>query len=160
MSSPGDITRAEHLRNLGRVALAAQPFSELLGTELCDLQPGRAELHLAVSPFLLQQSGFVHGGVLAYLADSAVTFAAGSLLDGGLVTADLKLNYLRPARGKQLIATATVVHAGPMLVVCRCEIAMVSAAGERTACALAQGTAARHTPQPEAAAAGLDLTIG
>ena len=91
------------LFDYGRKILAAQPFSVLLGTELVTFEPGRAELALDVKPEHLQQHGFVHGGVVSYLADNALTYAGGSVL-GDSVTLEFKINYLRPARGRRLVA--------------------------------------------------------
>lgn len=94
---------------------------------------------MPVAPALLQQDGFVHGGVLSYLADNALTFAGGSVL-GDSVTSEFKINYLRPARdAERLLAVATVVGSGKTQAVCRCDIFVVRDA-ERTLCAAAQGT--------------------
>ncbi len=57
----------------GRKILAQQPFSVLLGAELTAFSRGAAEFRLAVNEDLKQQHGFVHGGVLSYLADNALT---------------------------------------------------------------------------------------
>ncbi|MEO8655940.1 MAG: PaaI family thioesterase [Ramlibacter sp.] len=123
----------------GRHVLANQAFSVLLGTQLDRFEPGGAELSLAVTPQLLQQNGFVHGGVLAYLADNALTYAGGSVL-GPVLTAEFKINYLRPAKDAQrLVAVATVVGSGKTQAVCRCDI-FLETAGERKLCAAAQGT--------------------
>ena len=124
----------------GRELLAAQGFSRLLGSELDAFEPGRAELSLAVSPRLLQQNGFVHGGVLSYLADNALTYAGGSVLGTGVVTSEFKINYLRPAiGGERLHAVATVVGSGRTQAVCRCEV-FIAEGNERRLCAAAQGT--------------------
>ena len=89
---------------LGRRTLAGQAFSKLLGTQLVALSPSLAELHLLVSPQLLQQNGFVHGGVLAYLADNALAFAGGASMGAAVVTSEFKLNYVRPAQGQATTA--------------------------------------------------------
>jgi len=124
----------------GRDVLAAQGFSRLLGTELEAFEPGRAELSLQVTPQLLQQHGFVHGGVLSYLADNALTYAGGSVLGTDVVTAEYKINYLRPAvGGDRLLAVASVVGSGKTQAVCRCDVFLL-ADGERRLCAAAQGT--------------------
>lgn len=125
---------------LGRRILAEQPFSVLLGTELTAFAAGRAELTLVVRPEHRQQHGFVHGGVVGYLADNALTYAGGSVLPGqGVVTSEYKINYLRPALGESLIARATVLYAGKSQAVCRCDVLAVTA-GEEKLCATAQGT--------------------
>jgi uncharacterized protein (TIGR00369 family) len=125
--------------DLGRAILKSQPFSELLGTELMLLEPGKVELRLPITPALKQQHGFVHGGVLAYLADNAITFACGTRLKVPVVTAEMKINYLRPAQGTLLIARAEALSAGRSQSVGRCDVFVLEATGEKL-CAAAQGT--------------------
>jgi uncharacterized protein (TIGR00369 family) len=123
----------------GREVLAKQPFSTMLNARLDTFAPGVAELSVPVVPSLLQQHGFVHGGVLSYLADNALTFAGGTVL-GDSVTAEFKINYLRPAKdAERLLAVATVVGSGKTQAVCRCDV-FVLRGDERTLCAAAQGT--------------------
>ena len=108
--------------------LANQPFSALLGTELELFEPGTAVLTLLIRPEMKQQHGFVHGGVLSYLADNALTFAGGSVL-GDSVTSEYKINYLRPALGTRLIAKASVVSSGRTQAVCQCSVVAVGDEG-------------------------------
>lgn len=129
----------DSLLAFGRHALQSQPFSQLVGAELTQFTPERAELRLVVTHHLLQQHGFVHGGVLAYLADNALTFAGGGALGSAVVTSEFKINYLRPAKGEALIARASVLSAGKTQAVCRCDIFAVSGDEEKL-CAAAQGT--------------------
>ncbi len=124
---------------LGRETLQSQPFSQLLGAQMDVFEPGHAQLSLPVAPQLLQQNGFVHGGVLAYLADNALTYAGGSVL-APVLTSEFKINYLRPATGAdRLVAVATVVGSGQTQAVCRCDI-FLERGGKRKLCAAAQGT--------------------
>lgn len=123
----------------GRLALQNQAFSQLLGAQLDVFEPGHAQLTVPVTPQLLQQNGFVHGGVLAYMADNALTYAGGSVLDP-VLTSEFKINYLRPATdADRLVAVATVVGSGRTQAVCRCDI-FLERDGERKLCAAAQGT--------------------
>jgi uncharacterized protein (TIGR00369 family) len=134
-----DLTTPAGLLSFGRDAMSRQPFSALLHARLDSFTPGLAELSVPVVPGLLQQHGFVHGGVLSYLADNALTFAGGSVL-GDAVTSEFKINYLRPAKdAERLLAVATVVGSGKTQAVCRCDI-FVLRGDERTLCAAAQGT--------------------
>jgi uncharacterized protein (TIGR00369 family) len=123
----------------GRQVLAAQGFSVMLGAELQAFEPGRAELSLPIAAKLLQQNGFVHGGVLSYLADNALTYAGGSVLGTDVLTAEYKINYLRPAKGERLRAVASVVGSGRTQAVCCCDV-FVEAGGQWKLCAAAQGT--------------------
>jgi uncharacterized protein (TIGR00369 family) len=143
-------TRLEHHREdrmdrdelfaVGQKALAAQSFSRLLGTQLRSFAPGEAVLEIPLRADLLQQNGFVHGGVLSYAADNALTFAGGSMLGPNVLTSEYKINYLRPAQGVRLIARGSVVHSSRRQAVCRCDVLVVKGNGEERLCATAQGT--------------------
>ena len=61
----------------GRRILASQPFSGLVDAVLLRLGDGQAELRIPVRAELKQQHGFVHGGVISYAADNALTLAGG-----------------------------------------------------------------------------------
>jgi uncharacterized protein (TIGR00369 family) len=123
----------------GRQILASQAFSGVVGASLDVFEPGHAQLSVPLAPHLLQQDGFVHGGVLSYLADNALTYAGGSVL-GKVLTSEFKINYIRPAVGaERLVAVASVVGSGKSQAVCRCDVFLESA-GERKLCAAAQGT--------------------
>lgn len=126
------------LLQFGNRILESQPFSVLLGTELEVFEPGTAVLTLVIRKELKQQHGFVHGGVLSYLADNALTYAGGSVL-GDSVTSEYKINYLRPAIGKKLVAKATVLSSGRTQAVCQCDVIAIGDEGERVV-AVAQGT--------------------
>jgi len=107
--------------NTGKQILKEQPFSQLLGTEITVFKENFAELTLPITKQLKQNYGFVHGGVLSYLADNAITFAAASVL-GKCVTSEFKINYLRPAIGDMLISRSTVVSSGKKQATCECKI--------------------------------------
>lgn len=141
---------------LAQGVLASQPFSALLGTRVVSFGGGRASLELVVRPTLRQQYGFVHGGVLAYLVDNALTFAGGSVLGStGIVTAEIKVNYLRPATGDgRLIADAVVVGSSKRQAVCRCDV-YIETDGERKLVAVGQGTICRSERATEAPAVGV-----
>ena len=124
-----------------RAGLAGQPFSRLLGARLTEFGDGAATLELDVRDELKQQNGFLHGGVLAYAADNALTFAAGTVLGPALLTAGFTIDYLHPALGTTLRARAVVVRAGRSGATCRCDLYTVDSQGETALCAAAQGSA-------------------
>ncbi|HET6985248.1 MAG TPA: PaaI family thioesterase [Kribbella sp.] len=125
---------------LAEKVLAAQPFSVLLGARLTAFGAGGATLELDIRDDLRQQNGYLHGGVLGYAADNAITFAAGTALGPEVLTGGFTISYLRPAQGKVLRAEATVVHAGSRQATCACELSTVDESGATTLCAIAQGT--------------------
>lgn len=88
-----------------------------------------------------------------YLADNSLTFAGGAAIGGGVVTVEMKLNYVRPALGQELVARAHVVSGGRSMAVARCDITVMDDGTERL-CAVAQGTVSRMSDRAPAAGSG------
>lgn len=103
-----------------RTSFGRQEFMRLLGAEIRDLAAGTVTLALPARPDLQQQHGFVHAGAVATLLDTACGFAALTVMDPGVgvLTAEYKVNLLRPAAGEVIVAEARVASAGRSLVVC------------------------------------------
>ncbi|MEU7016592.1 PaaI family thioesterase [Streptomyces sp. NPDC046385] len=141
--------------HMAQKVLDAQPFSRLLGARITAFGAGAATLELDIREELHQQNGFVHGGVLSYAADNALTFAAGAALGPAVLTAGFSIQYVRPARGTLLRARASVVHAGRRQAVVRCDLLTVDTDTDgaatdatETLCAVAQGTVLSTAAQP------------
>ena len=126
-----------------RTVLASQPFSAFLGTEVSSCERGATDLRLPITERVTQQYGFVHGGVVSYMADNALTFTGGSVLGPQVVTSEYKISYLRPAKGRALIARARLVHGGRNLAVSECRVFAVDADGAERLCAIALGSVMR-----------------
>lgn len=124
---------------MGQEVLASQPFSMLIGAQLTALAPGQCELTVPITDAIRQQHGFVHGGVVSYAADNALTYAGGTTMQVPVVTSEFKINYVRPAVGARLVARAQAVHTGKAQAVCRCDVFVQDESGEKL-CAVAQGT--------------------
>lgn len=135
------MTTRDDLLQLGRRILAEQPFSVQLGAELTAFEPGRAELRLTVRPDHLQQHGFVHGGVVGMIADSAAGYAAMTMVPAAasVLTVEYKMNLMAPADGDHLVAHGRVIRAGRTLIVTQGEVFAVKD-GQETQCALMQQT--------------------
>ncbi|HPC86679.1 MAG TPA: PaaI family thioesterase [Smithellaceae bacterium] len=129
----------DEMLDMGRQVLAAQPFSVLIGAELTGFAVGSAEIKVPIRPQLKQQHGFLHGGVVSYAADNALTYVGGSVLGPAVVTLEFKINYVRPALGDAIVARAKAVYVGRNQAVCRCDVFVVDG-GEESLCAIAQGT--------------------
>ncbi len=129
--------------DLARQVLAAQPFARLVGTELTEFGDGAATLIIEIQPEHGQQFGFVHGGVLAYAADNALTFAAGTVLGPNVLTGGFTITYLRPAQGERLRVHATVLGATRRQAVTHCDVYAETEGEEPVLCAVAQGTTRR-----------------
>lgn len=131
----------DELQAFARQVFDSQPFSQFIGAELMTASAETVEIALTIQDHHKQQHGFVHGGVISYLADNAITFAGGLALGGNALTVEFKINYLRPAVGTRLIAIARPRSAGKRMATCQCEIYAITDEG-RKLCALAQGTIA------------------
>jgi uncharacterized protein (TIGR00369 family) len=108
-----------------RASFARQKAMVLIGARLTVVEPGTTEIALAYRADLTQQKGFVHGGILGMIADSACGYAAYSLMPAtsSLVTVEYKINLLAPARG-DLVARGQVIRPGRTLTVTRGDIFM------------------------------------
>lgn len=124
--------------DMGRKVLATQAANALVGAEIVAFEPGKVEFRLPIRQDHLQQHKVVHGGLVSFMADNALTFAGGSIL-GDVMTLEFKINYMRPAKGEALIARGRVTGSGRQTAVCHCDIFTVEG-GEEKLCATAQGT--------------------
>jgi len=95
-----------------------------LGVTLEGIGPGWCEASLGVQPWQLQQTGVVHAGVVATLADHCSGAAASVGLRAGeyVLTAEYKINLLRAARGERLVCRAEVLKPGRRLVVVEAQV--------------------------------------
>ncbi|MCH2557067.1 MAG: PaaI family thioesterase [Alcanivorax sp.] len=108
-----------------RVAeLMGPPFLRLLGVEAVSIEEGRVVSRVAIREQLHQQNGYVHAGVIGSVADHTAGAAAGTLLDEHHMplTAEYKVNLLRPATGVALVCEATVLKAGRAITVAEAEV--------------------------------------
>ena len=120
---------------------AASGFTHAAGVEVVAAEVGTVTLALARKPELLQFSGSFHGGVLAGLADHCAGAAATTTLAPGkiAVTVDLHINYLAPANGEKISATAQCVQTGSTLCVVSVSVTSTRE-GEAKVCAMATVT--------------------
>ena len=107
-----------------RGSFARQNAMGLIGARMTRVEPGRVEIELPVREDLGQQHGFVHGGIVGMIADSAGGYAAFTLMpaDASVLTVEYKVNMLAPAEGDTLIARAEVLKPGRSLSVVRADV--------------------------------------
>lgn len=87
-------------------------FLKHIGGVIIDMNEGYCELGFDVQEMHKQHLGIVHGGAIATLADNAGWYAVMSLLGEmqTCVTIEMKVNYLKPASGENLLAQAKVIN--------------------------------------------------
>src|SRR6185312_11502943 len=116
MNAPADPDFAARIR----ASFGRQKAMALIGASLTRVAPGSVEIALPFREDLTQQKGFVHGGIIGMIADTACGYAAFSLMpaDCSLVTVEYKINILAPALGS-LVAQGRVLKPGRTLTVTR-----------------------------------------
>jgi uncharacterized protein (TIGR00369 family) len=106
--------------------LPAPPVYYLTGMRPVEASEGAATFAMPATEWLNSPLGRVQGGAIAWLADSALSCAAQTIVPAGMtyVTLDLKVNFLRPveADGRDLTAYGKVVHAGRTLAIANAEV--------------------------------------
>ncbi|HEX6956701.1 MAG TPA: PaaI family thioesterase [Ferrovibrio sp.] len=124
-----------------RDSFARQPAMELIGARLATVAPGLCEISLPKKPEITQQHGFVHGGVVGMIADSAAGYAAFSLFPANstVLTVEYKLNLLAPADADLLLACGRVTRHGRTLTVCTLDV-FAHRGGKVTPCATGLAT--------------------
>ena len=98
---------------------------EWLGIKLVAVGDGAATVEMTATEDMANHSGFVHGGMISTLADSAMGRSLRTLQPGVVraMSFDLKLNFIAAAKiGETLSATGRVVHAGRRTVVTECRV--------------------------------------
>ena len=96
-----------------------------LGLELVETGEGSATVQMTATEDMANHSGFVHGGMISTLADSAMGRSLRTVKPGVVraMSFDLKVNFINAAKiGETLRATGRVVHAGRRTMVATCRI--------------------------------------
>jgi uncharacterized protein (TIGR00369 family) len=98
---------------------------EWLGLRLVKAGEGTAVVEMTSTQEMANHAGFVHGGMISTLADSAMGRSIHTLKPGvaRAMSFDLKLSFINAARiGETLTATGHVIHAGRRTVVAECRV--------------------------------------
>ena len=99
-----------------------------IGSRLVEFGPGTVVLEGTLTAdahgFPTARGPVVHGGALATLADEALATVAFTLADEGqtTVTADLKVDFLRPGKPGRMVARARVTHRTKRLAFCEASV--------------------------------------
>lgn len=126
----------------------AQGLMATLGAKLVLVEEGEVHIGLPFSERLSQQHGYVHAGAITSVLDSACGYAALTMVPPGceVVSAEFKINLLRPAIGDRFLAIGRVQNAGRSLTVCTGEVQAFSGTGAPKVVALMQATIANLRP--------------
>src|SRR6202021_271165 len=99
-------------------------FSGAAGFRVVAVETGSAEVALARRDDLVQLWGHFPGGVITALADQAAGIAVTSSLPAGRigVTVEIKVNFLSPADGSEIIARARTLKVSGSIGVATVEV--------------------------------------
>jgi uncharacterized protein (TIGR00369 family) len=125
-----------------RTSFGRQQAMTLLGAQMTEVEVGMTEIVLPFREELTQQHGFVHGGIITAIVDSACGYAALSLMPPGVgvLTIEFKVNLLNPAAGERFVARGQVVKPGRTIMVCTGDVVAERADGTQQTVALMQAT--------------------
>lgn len=117
-----------HFADRVRENFNRQTMMHTIGAAMTRVEPGLVAIELPFRADLCQQNGFLHGGVVTMIADSACGYAASTLVpaDQDVLAVEFKVNLLSPAVGDKLIAVGRVIRAGRTLTVCAAEVTAYS----------------------------------
>jgi uncharacterized protein (TIGR00369 family) len=95
-----------------------------LGARLVLVEDGEVHIELPFAAALSQQHGYLHASATTSIVDSACGYAALTKAPANteVVTAEFKINLLRPAIGEHFLAIGRVVNAGRLMTVCSGEV--------------------------------------
>jgi len=88
-------------------------FPAHIGATIDGLGYGFSRLKVRFRPELTQGMGFLHGGVISSLCDTAVGVALFTMIDETekILTIEFKVNFIAPA-DKDIYAEARIIHKG------------------------------------------------
>ena len=115
------------------------PFGNLVGLNIERLEGGKVQIRVPWKDELMGNSfhKILHGGVTATMLDTvggltAILYALEILPEEdipafrekirNLGTIDMRVDYLRPGKGQEFVATAEVIRKGNKVAVCRMEL--------------------------------------
>lgn len=135
------MTFSDDTRTRIRDSFAKQSAMALIHAEIPVIEDGRAEIEIPHWDGVLQQHGFVHGGVVGMIADSAAGYAAMTVVPEGtsVLTVEYKINMVAPANGDKIVAKGSVLRAGRTLLLTKADVYAVKD-GTETLCAVMQQT--------------------
>jgi len=114
-----------------RDVLKLQSFTRWTGLELIRAQDGEVEPRLVLrQEDMTQHHGFLHGGLVGFLADNAAAYAAATVV-ADVVTSQFSLNFLSPGVGEAFRTRAKVLKAGKRQVTVRADVYAEQEEGEK-----------------------------
>ncbi len=124
-----------------RDSFARQSLMATFGAEIGDIGLGRVTITTPILETATQQHGFAHAAVSFGIGDSAAGYSALTLLNehDEVLTVEMKINLLAPAKGDRLRAEGRVIKPEKRLIVVAADV-WADAGQDSTHVAMLQGT--------------------
>ncbi len=89
-----------------------------------DAQWGMFRSNVKIEEEHRQQDGFIHAGVMATMADHTAGYSAFTTVPESMqiLTIEFKINFLRPAFGRELVCNSRVIREGRQVIVSESEV--------------------------------------
>ena len=116
-----------------RDSFSRQAAMHALGAVLGRVAPGEVEIEMPYRADLAQQHGYMHGGIITAILDSACGYAALSLsaTDTAVLTVEYKVNFIAPAKGERFVARGEVLRPGATVTVCKGDVVAIEDGEEK-----------------------------
>jgi uncharacterized protein (TIGR00369 family) len=107
-----------------RESFGRQTAMSTIGAALTQVVPGEVVIEIPYRADLTQQNGFMHGGIITAIADSACGYAAYTLMPEGadVLAVEFKINLLAPAAGERFAAHGRVLRPGRTITVSAADV--------------------------------------
>lgn len=126
MNAPNssEATRPVATLEIMKEVVKHSPFCGHIGADVTACANGFAEVKLPYDPNLAQHHGFLHGGLVGFLADTAMSWAAASVA-GDVLTSEFRVHLLAPGRGNTFFGRGHIIKAGRRQIVTRADVIAV-----------------------------------
>ena len=133
-----------------RDSFNSQEIMHTLNASLHAVNPGEVKIKLPFQQHITQQHGFVHGGIVATILDSACGYAALSLMaeQSGVLSIEFKVNFLAPAEGQSFMALGRVRKPGRTVSVCEADFVSLDKEPRKLIATMSATMMSVHSQQP------------
>jgi uncharacterized protein (TIGR00369 family) len=116
-----------------RSSFDKQEAMKTIGANLVKVLPGEVHIEFSFIESLAQQHGYIHGGIIASVVDTACGYAACTLMsvDSEVLTIEYKVNFMSPAKGDRFKGIGRVLKPGRNITVCSGDVIAIDKGKEK-----------------------------
>ena len=116
-----------------RSSFDKQEAMKTIGANLVKVLPGEVHIEFYFIESLTQQHGYIHGGIIASVVDTACGYAACTLMsvDSEVLTIEYKVNFMSPAKGDRFKGIGRVLKPGRNITVCSGDVIAIDEGKEK-----------------------------